>query len=93
MADRYDDEPSTAVHNPAKPDPTAYAAADLTWRTSSFSNGAGGMCVQVAPVVDGTGTRGVFVRDSADPDGPVLSFSEAEWRAFNDGAENGEFRF
>ncbi|WP_322778270.1 DUF397 domain-containing protein [Frankia sp. Cas4] len=60
----------------------------VTWKTSSFSNGAGGMCVE-AGAYDG----GVVVRDSKNPNGPTLSFSRAEWAAFVDGVENGEMRF
>jgi hypothetical protein len=45
-------------------------------------------CVEVAKV-DG----GYLVRDSKNPDGAVLSFSEQEWAAFVEGVEAGEFRF
>jgi hypothetical protein len=37
------------------------------------------------------GTGGVFVRDSKDPDGPVLTFNAREWEAFLAGAKAGEF--
>jgi Domain of unknown function (DUF397) len=43
-------------------------------------------CVEVAFVDDLIG-----VRSSADPDGPVLIFTEAEWKAFVEGAKDGEF--
>lgn len=33
----------------------------------------------------------VLVRDSKDPDGPVLHFTPDEWRAFIKGAKDGEF--
>ncbi|MGH3982427.1 MAG: DUF397 domain-containing protein [Pseudonocardiaceae bacterium] len=33
----------------------------------------------------------VAMRDSKDPDGPVLAFSRAEWRAFLGGIRPGEF--
>jgi hypothetical protein len=33
----------------------------------------------------------VAVRDSKDPDGPVLLYTRAEWRAFLHGAKAGEF--
>jgi Domain of unknown function (DUF397) len=48
----------------------------MNWRRSSFSM-SNGHCVEVA-------LRGgrVLVRDSKDPDGPVLSFSQAEWAGF-----------
>lgn len=45
----------------------------LEWRTSSHSVG-NGACVEVAPAVQ--------VRDSKDPDGPVLLFTPAQWRSF-----------
>ena len=60
---------------------------DLTgaaWRKSSTSDG--GECVEVAPVEDR-----IAVRDSKDPAGPVLRFTRSEWRAFLQGARNGEF--
>ncbi|SCE93609.1 DUF397 domain-containing protein [Micromonospora chokoriensis] len=52
---------------------------DLTgadWRTSSRSGN--GECVEVADNLPGV----VGVRDSKDPDGPVLVFAPAAWRAF-----------
>ncbi|WP_322752383.1 DUF397 domain-containing protein [Frankia sp. Cas3] len=61
-------------------------AETADWRKSSYSNGAGGMCVEVA-VAD----EGVFVRDSKNPSGPVLAFTGGEWEAFLAGARDGEF--
>lgn len=43
-------------------------------------------CMEVR-LIDGT----VQVRDSKDPDGPVLSFTRAEWEAVLDGVERGHF--
>ncbi|MCM3882475.1 DUF397 domain-containing protein [Frankia sp. R82] len=68
----------------AKPDPQD--ATELAWRRSSYSNGAGGMCVEVAPLGEG-----VAVRDSKNPTGPVLAFTAPEWDAFLAGARDGEF--
>ncbi len=31
------------------------------------------------------------MRNGADPDGPVLVFTQAEWDAFVEGAKDGEF--
>jgi hypothetical protein len=59
---------------------------DLRWRKSSYS-GNGGNCVEV-----GTGLPGkIAVRDSKNPDGPVLSFGPEEWDAFVKGLKRGDF--
>ena len=50
----------------------------------SFSNGN---CVEVASLSAGE----IGVRDSKDPEGPVLRFTPNEWQAFLGGARNGEF--
>jgi Domain of unknown function (DUF397) len=51
--------------------------AALTWFTSSKSSG-NGQCTMCARLPDG----GMAVKDSKDPDGPVLLFSAGQWRAF-----------
>jgi Domain of unknown function (DUF397) len=56
------------------------------WVKSSLSF-ANGNCVEVADLPDG----GVGVRNSRDPDGPVLQFTPDEWTAFLGGVRNGEF--
>jgi hypothetical protein len=48
---------------------------DLAWRTSSKSAGAN--CVEVALHNDH-----VHVRDSKDPNGPMLTVDRTAWRAF-----------
>jgi hypothetical protein len=61
--------------------------AGVVWRKSSYSNENGGACVEVADLADG----GRAVRDSKDHGrGPVLRFTEAEWRAFVLGVKDGE---
>ena len=60
---------------------------DLTsaeWRTSSYSGGNGGQCIQVAAPASSPGgpSRLCAVRDSKDPAGPVLVFGATQWRAF-----------
>ncbi|KAA6220889.1 DUF397 domain-containing protein [Streptomyces albofaciens JCM 4342] len=50
----------------------------VQWRKSSHSNGGDGNCVEVA---DGF-PEVVPVRDSKDPDGPVLIFTHEVWGAF-----------
>jgi hypothetical protein len=54
------------------------SATTVSWRTSSAS-GANGACVQVANVAGQ-----VWVRDSKDPDGPVLKLPREGWVAFVD---------
>jgi hypothetical protein len=55
---------------------TAPEPDGIVWHTSSYSNG-GDACVEVAPAPDR-----VLVRDSKDPDGPVLAVTPDAWRAF-----------
>lgn len=62
--------------------------AELDWHKSSFSNGTGGSCVEVADLPDG----GRAVRDTKDHGrGPVLLFTASEWVAFTKGVKDGEF--
>lgn len=61
--------------------------AAVVFHKSSYSGSQGGSCVEVAELGDG----GRLVRDSKDPDGPVLRFTAAEWRAFVAGVKDGEF--
>ncbi|MGW0464579.1 DUF397 domain-containing protein [Streptomyces sp. NPDC003027] len=52
----------------------------VVWRKSSYSNGSGGDCVEVA--LDAPGL--VPVRDSKRPHGPVLVLTAAAWTPFVD---------
>jgi hypothetical protein len=57
------------------------------WRKSSYSNGNGGNCVEVANLDSG----GRVVRDSKNPNGGALMFTGTEWAAFTAGIRAGEF--
>ena len=57
------------------------------WHKSTFSNGSGGNCVEIASNLP----RIVAVRDSKDPHGPKLAFSQQAWSAFVQGIKQGEF--
>lgn len=63
--------------------------ADLTgatWRKSTYSNGTGGDCVEVADMPGGRHA----LRDSKNPHGPVLLFSANQWQAFTRGVKLSE---
>ncbi|MEV6119117.1 DUF397 domain-containing protein [Streptomyces sp. NPDC052077] len=49
----------------------------LTWRKSSYSNGTGGDCVEIAH-----GLNAALVRDSKARRGAFLVFSLGPWEAF-----------
>ena len=53
----------------------------MRWRKSSYSEGNGGNCVEVATLADGSRA----VRDSKDAEGPVIVFSSGEWQRFTGG--------
>jgi hypothetical protein len=59
----------------------------LQWQKAKASS-VNGTCVEVAALPNG---GGVAVRDSKDPQGPILSFTSAEWASFCDGMAGGEF--
>ncbi|MFB7467275.1 DUF397 domain-containing protein [Streptomyces sp. NPDC056224] len=70
-------------------DTTRLYATDLPeaeWHKSTFSD-AGEQCVEIA---DTRPTRGfIAVRDSKDPNGPALTFTEAAFTAFLPHAAHG----
>jgi len=70
-----------------RPQPDAAPDPSDGFVRSTFRQGALA-CVEVAKVDDT-----YLVRDSKNPDGAVLSFTEQEWAAFVEGVEAGEFRF
>lgn len=51
--------------------------ARRAWFTSSYSNGAGGECVECAMTYGG-----VLVRDSKSPEGPVVAVRSGAWCSF-----------
>ena len=55
----------------------------VTWRKSSYSNGAGGSCVEIAVLTPAAGNEhAIAVRDSKDPHGPALTVTARQWRGF-----------
>ncbi|MER8105226.1 DUF397 domain-containing protein [Kitasatospora sp. NPDC094016] len=63
---------------------TNTAQNPASWRKSSYS-GNQGNCVEVDDAHPGR------VRDSKDPDGPVLVFPADAWTAFLTGIKAGDF--
>ncbi len=55
---------------------TTHEPDGIVWRTSSYTAN-GSACVEVAPA-----PTGVLVRDSKDPEGPILAVPIAAWRVF-----------
>lgn len=59
-----------------------------TFTKSSYSGGGPGTdCIELAHTADG----GCAVRDSKDPDGPLLVFSREAWSAFLHATKDGRF--
>ncbi|WP_425247260.1 DUF397 domain-containing protein [Streptomyces sp. NEAU-NA10] len=53
------------------------SSSRLVWFTSSYSNGAGGECVEC-----GLMEEGAVVRDSKVSGGPVVAVGSRAWRSF-----------
>ncbi|MFD8327581.1 DUF397 domain-containing protein [Streptomyces lydicus] len=62
------------------------ASAMTGWRKSSYSNGEGAECVEVADEQPGL----VPVRDSKSPHGPAVVFPADSWSSFIGAVKNGE---
>ncbi|MFJ4873695.1 DUF397 domain-containing protein [Streptomyces sp. NPDC088745] len=56
-----------------------------TWRTSSYTNGDGGACVEIQ---DDHPTH-IPVRDTKDRTGPVLQHTRPTWALFVDAVKSG----
>lgn len=72
----------------AKPGKITLSQAEresLAW-LKAYSSTVNGQCVEVASALGS-----IAIRDSKDPDGPILVYTRSEFRAFLDGARNGEF--
>jgi hypothetical protein len=69
-------ESGTATHEPGETESVEVTVTDDAAAVSKHKAGAG---------------RLILMRDSKNPDGPVLAFTEAEWRAFIAGVKDGEF--
>ena len=61
--------------------------SSVTWQKSQRSNPSGN-CVELARLPEG---EGYAIRNSRDPEGPVLLFTPSEIDAFVRGAQDGDF--
>jgi Domain of unknown function (DUF397) len=59
--------------------------AELNWVKAKRS-GSNGQCIEIASAADK-----IAIRDSKDPDGPILVYTPGEFKAFLHGTQNGEF--
>ncbi|MCP3819207.1 DUF397 domain-containing protein [Streptomyces sp. A3M-1-3] len=64
---------------------TPHDLSPAVWRKSSYSDGTGGNCVEVADSFPGV----MPVRDSKDPEGPALVFRAAGWVSFVTAVKDG----
>jgi hypothetical protein len=62
-----------------------YDVSGATWRKSTRSGSNGGDCVEIADNLPDFSA----IRDSKDPNGAVLVFSEGDFRVFIDGIKRG----
>ncbi|WP_406386955.1 DUF397 domain-containing protein [Streptomyces sp. NBC_00211] len=58
----------------------------VKWRKSSYSNSDGGQCVEVSDSLPAV----VPVRDSKNPNGPVLIFPAGGWSSFVAAVKDGQ---
>ena len=63
---------------------TPPSLGSLAWRVAK--NCDAGSCVKVA-----RSSELVLIGDTKNPDGPVLSYTRAEWTAFAEGIRQGDF--
>ena len=62
------------------------ALSGARWRKSSYSSDTGGECIE------GATAEGIAaIRDSKDPEGPVLTFTPEAFSSFVTSAANGTF--
>lgn len=60
---------------------------EIQWQTACESNA----CVEVGQTNCNCHGGEILIRDSKNPDGPVLSFSQDEWVAFIDRVKRNQF--
>jgi hypothetical protein len=61
---------------------SAAAIEGAAWTKSSYSGGGNSQCVEIANIPAPSGSSGIAVRDSKDPDGPALLFAPESFASF-----------
>lgn len=61
--------------------------AGAAWCKSSYSDGAGNNCVEIADLTT-TAFDGIAIRDSKNPEGPALIVAQASFAALVDSVRN-----
>lgn len=56
------------------------------WRKSTHSTATGNNCLEVGRIARDM----VALRDSKNPQGPILTFSDSAWREFLNGIKSGD---
>ncbi|MEU3166055.1 DUF397 domain-containing protein [Streptosporangium sp. NPDC006930] len=62
---------------------------NLVWCKSTLSGANTDNCVEIANLPGGNRA----IRDSKNPNGPILNFTHTEWRAFITNVKNGRFDY
>jgi hypothetical protein len=88
--DAYRDDPvligEIRLVRPSSSEESGRRLPPVTWQKSRRSNPSGN-CVELAELPGG----GIAIRNSRDPDGPVLIYTLDEIAAFINGARDGDF--
>lgn len=70
---------------------TAPQLEGAAWRKSSYSGDSQGQCVEVADLMAAPFAGLRAIRDSKNPDGPALLFSDSAVAGFLTGVRDGRF--
>jgi uncharacterized protein DUF397 len=65
--------------------PNKLEVRDLQWRKARRS-AANGACVELAPA-----SGQILIRDSKDPNGPIVGYPGCSWRVFTAAVKTGHF--
>lgn len=81
------EDPYAGITDEEKKALYAMDISDVVWERCAPDDGT--PCVEIAYFGEGN----VAMRDSREPEGPILRFTPGEWNAFVLGVQDGEFDF